>query len=183
MKRILLIAAGLLWACSVAADSQDVLRGSVAIEAGSYQSYTLTIDQSEMTNPAVVGHVEAAGGTGNDIKVFVMSKSDYLNWKNDHPVSALYASGQVTAADVNVSLPTSGTYYVVISNAFSTLTPKTVSGTLRLTWTPAVVAAAAATGVMGAGVLAIVALLAIPGLIGAAIVWAIMNRRKRTTAH
>jgi hypothetical protein len=45
-------------------------------------------------------------------------------------------SGEVTRADVRVSLPRPGVYYVVISNLFSAGAPKTVNGSLDLVWSP-----------------------------------------------
>jgi len=62
------------------------------------------------------------------------------------------------------------------------MTPKTVQGDVKVNWTPAVVATAASTGAFGIGVLSILGFLAIPGIIGGVIVWAIMSRRKKSVA-
>jgi len=180
MKRILLaVAAALLLPHLASAEVNQLLNGSIAVEASHAKSFTFHVDQSEMSNPMLVGHLQASGGTGNDIEVLVLSESDYQNWANDHKVTPLYNSGRVTAADLNVSLPATGNYRLVLSNSFSVMTPKTVEGRVSLSWTPAIVANAAATGVVGMGLLVILGLLAIPGVIAGVIVWAIMSRKKK----
>jgi hypothetical protein len=116
--------------------SLDILNGSTVVQANNSTSWTVTADMSLMDAPTIVGHLIASGGTGNDIQVLVLTKSDYVNWKNGHTVRPLYNSGQVTAADVRVRLSESGTYCVILSNLFSAFTPKTVEGTLKMTWMP-----------------------------------------------
>jgi len=118
------------------AEEISILNGSVAVEAGRYHHYAVKVDLRVMRDAAIIGHVQARGGTGNDIAVKVMTESGFLNWKNGHTNTPLYNSGRVTAADVRARITESGTYYVVLSNTFSTLTPKTVEGSLRLSWTP-----------------------------------------------
>lgn len=113
-----------------------VLNGSVAVQALGYVAYSVTVTPSVMTNPHIAGHVQAVGGSGNDIVVMVFSATDFVNWKNNHSVAPLFNSGQVTAADINVAVPDAGDYVVVLSNTFSAFTPKTVAGDIHLAWIP-----------------------------------------------
>jgi hypothetical protein len=115
------------------AGSNDILNGSVAIEAVHWMPYPVTIT-SEMLRPRIVGRVTATGGTGDDIVVAVLSDADFTNWSNGHRGAALYNSGQVTTADVKVSIPEPGDYVVLLDNKFSGMTAKTVAGKLRLVW-------------------------------------------------
>lgn len=115
--------------------SAPVFEGSVAVGALSGKAYSLRVDSELMTEPTIEGRVTAIGGTGNDIVVLVLSETDYINWKNNHSVSAIYSSGQVTVAELAVPLSKAGTYYVVFSNLFSGITPKTVTGRIDLKWT------------------------------------------------
>lgn len=116
--------------------SVTILNGSRVVQALSYLSWTVAADTSVMAEPTILGRITASGGTGNDIRLLVLSEPDFANWKNNHPVAPIYDSGQITSADVKARLGDAGTYYVVLSNMFSTVTPKTVEGTLALTWKP-----------------------------------------------
>jgi len=120
-------------ASSAIAGSTDILNGSAAIEAVSWMHYPVTVTPA-MLHPRIVGRVTATGGTGDDIIVAVLSDADFTNWSKGHRGTALYNSGQVTTADVKVSIPDAGEYVVVLDNKFSTMTPKTVAGKLRLVW-------------------------------------------------
>jgi hypothetical protein len=115
------------------AGSSDILNGSAAIEAVSWMHYPVTVTPA-MLHPRIVGRVTATGGTGDDIIVAVLSDADFTNWSKGHRGTALYNSGQVTTADVKVSIPDPGEYVVVFDNKFSTMTAKTVAGKLRLVW-------------------------------------------------
>ena len=138
-----------------------------------------------MTNPRIVGHVEATGGSGNDIDVMVFSQTDFTNWKNNHGVAPLYNSGQVTAADVNVPVA-AGDYVVVLSNTFSAFTPKTVAGSLRLAWTPPPPPSAldklAGDGANNGGLLVIFLVVFAAVLLGGLVWWALVQQDKKKAA-
>jgi len=161
------------------AGSQSVFSGSTDVPALNQTGWSIKTDMNMMSEPAITGHLTASGGLGNDIQVLVLSETDYANWNNGHTVTPLYNSGQVTAADVNARLPESGTYYVVLSNKFSTFTPKTVTGDLRMTWQPgpAVIAARQATrdSVMRNAIVLVVASAAL----GACVVAMVTQRKKK----
>ena len=114
--------------------SAPILKGSVALQPGQYQYYQPKVDLDIMASPRLVGHLEASGGSGNDIEVFAFTQTQFTNWKNNHGTESLYSSGRVTAADLDVALEQAGTYVLVISNVFSTVTPKTVEGDIELRW-------------------------------------------------
>ncbi len=128
------------------AGSITILNGSTVVQPLNSTGWSVKADMSVMADPTISGHVTASGGAGNDIQVLVLTESDYSNWKNNHTVRPIYNSGQVTAADVRARLPESGTYYVVLSNVFSTFTPKTVEGTLKVSWQPSAAVLAARQG-------------------------------------
>jgi hypothetical protein len=114
--------------------SSALVQGSVAVEANSYVRYRVVVFPIFMPYARIEGQLRASGGIGNDIKVYVFTDADFVNWANGHASQTLYESGQVSAADVKVPLPNPGAYYVVISNTFSLLTPKIVNGDLALVW-------------------------------------------------
>jgi hypothetical protein len=162
--------------------SVPVVNGSVAVPALGYAFYTVRVDRSAMNNAMIVGHVEATGGTGNDIEVLVGTESDFTNWENGHAASPIYDSGKVTAADVRASLPESGTYVVVFSNAFSTFTPKTVTGSLRLAWMPPILSLAPGGGMNAAARGLFLVLIIISSTLLVFAVWRAASRANGTAA-
>ncbi len=178
------------WAQSQESSQQraSILDGSVAVQALGYVTYPVKVDLSVMTNPRIVGHVTASGGSGNDIEVVVFTETQFINWKNKHNQGSLFASGQVTAGDVDVPLAESGTYYVMLSNVFSSFTPKTVEGKIALVWTPppppqpSKDEQAATNTLIGTGLAIIIGVLVFAGAIGGLIVWLVMSRRKKASA-
>src|SRR6266568_8500400 len=81
--------------------------------------------QPNATNVSVIGHFTASGGTGNDIRCFVVDEDGFANIKNGHPARTYYNSDQVTQAQIQGVLPNRpGTYYLVFDNRYSVITPK-----------------------------------------------------------
>jgi len=89
---------------------------------------------SGATNVTMKGHFAAAGGSGNDIEVFVANEDEFVNWQNGHPpTQTFYNSGKVTQDTLNVTLPADvGTYYIVFSNKFSLISPKAVESKIEV---------------------------------------------------
>lgn len=111
--------------------SQDVLGGSFIVEPGKYKVFNVAVTAA-MKYPTVEGTFTASGGN-NDIEVFVLDESQYMNWQNGHKFDATYSSGRVTAGKLNIQLPQEpGTYYVVFSNRFSYITNKAVVADVKL---------------------------------------------------
>ncbi len=170
------------------AGSQDILNGSVAVQAAGRIRYQVPV-ASTMLNPRIVGRLAATGGTGNDIIVGVMSDAEYVNYANGHRGTPLYYSGQVTVADVRASLPGPGTYVVFLDNKFSAFTPKTVEGRLQLAWDepPPTPQAGATAGDAGRGgrsslplVLGLASIAVLAALAGGLFVWMLMSRKKQS---
>jgi hypothetical protein len=103
-----------------------VVNDVISVGAGSYHSYRVTVT-SEMEAARVVGRFTASGGSGNDIVVLVMGSEAYTNFCNGHQVNVYYNSGQVTTGTIDVSNLEPGTYHIVFSNQFSSVTTKSVS--------------------------------------------------------
>ena len=142
MRPLVLLLAVALLAPTVAAQPveqpinhlETIFTGSAAVEANHHIEFPFEVKSADMVRPRVVGKITASGGTGNDIVVSVITEDDLTNMKNGHQVTPIYTSGQVTVANVDARLPAVGKYYVVFSNTFSGVTPKTVSGELGLRW-------------------------------------------------
>lgn len=76
----------------------------------------------------------ASGGSGNDIKFFVLTQEQFFKWANRQPYLAIRQTGQITSFNEDISLPSSGDYTLVYDNSFSFFTSKTVQTTATLTY-------------------------------------------------
>jgi hypothetical protein len=119
--------------------TETVFSGSAAVNPGTYDVIPFTVP-SGANNVVLSGTLTASGGSGNDIRVYVFDSTGLTNWENGHQASAYYSTGQETAFNINVQLPSvvvgggTATYYVVFDNTFSTFSGKTVTGTLTVTY-------------------------------------------------
>lgn len=104
------------------ASSQEILSQPFEVEPLIYRYYTVTIE-SNWIKPRIVGNFKAAGGSGNDIEVFIRSQPNGGN--------VYYASGRRSESSMDVSLAP-GTYYLVFNNSFSLLSTKTITGNIKL---------------------------------------------------
>jgi len=77
-------------------------------------------------NCRVTGRVLGLAGGNKDVDVMVLTEDQYINLANRHEVRPIFRSGQQTAITLDVPLSGPGKYKVVVSNAFSTFTPKTI---------------------------------------------------------
>jgi len=119
-------------------NSESLFNGVASVKPGESYNVKFTVETSTMLSVAVTGTFQASGGSGNDIKVFILSDIDYLNWSNGHSFSALYSSGQLTAGNINSTITKSGTYYLVFSNDFSIISTKSVTAKIDMKWSQTV---------------------------------------------
>jgi hypothetical protein len=96
------------------------------VNASSYSWYQLFVPPG-VTTVSITGHFAATGGAGNDIIVCILDEDGFVNFKNGHPARTFYNSGKVTTASISAVIPNAPTsYYLVLDNRFSLLTPKAV---------------------------------------------------------
>jgi hypothetical protein len=111
-----------------------LLNGSIVVEAAGYKYYNFSINQN-WRNISLTGSFQASGGSGNDIRVLVMTNNDFKNYTNGHKASSYYNSGKLTASNVNINLPSQADDYVLVfDNAFSLISDKTVTGNITLSY-------------------------------------------------
>lgn len=109
-------------------------KGAITVNASTYSYFTLTVPPGAF-DVALKGRIDATGGSGNDIEIYVLGADEFTNWQNGHSVQTYYNSGRVTVADLNATLPNdAGTYYLVFNNKFSVFTPKAVAENMTLTY-------------------------------------------------
>jgi hypothetical protein len=103
----------------------QITNGAAAVKAGALSWYTFVVPAGA-TTVAVNGHFSATGGSGNDIECYIVDDDGLTNLKNGHQARAYFNSGKVTEAKIGAVLAMPGTYYLVLDNRFSLLTPKAV---------------------------------------------------------
>jgi hypothetical protein len=112
----------------------NLVNGLLTINGGNYQYYQFTVP-SGASGIQVSGTFTASGGSGNDIKIYVLGSTSFVNWKNGHSVSTYYNSGQMTTGTISATLPSDGTYYLVYDNTFSLFSQKNVNTQATLSYT------------------------------------------------
>ncbi len=111
-----------------------VIDAAAAVDARATSYYTFSVPPNA-TQVSVTGHFTATGGGGNDIDCFLLDEDGLANFKNGHPANVFFNSGKVTQAKIAAALPsTPGTYYLVLDNRFSFLTPKAVQVTATISY-------------------------------------------------
>jgi hypothetical protein len=99
---------------------------AVVVRANSLSWYPFAVPPNA-TQVSLLGHFTATGGLGNDIECYVLDEDGLANLKNRHSANTFFNSGKVTQAKIAAILPpTPGTYYLVLDNRFSLITPKAV---------------------------------------------------------
>jgi hypothetical protein len=75
----------------------------------------------------VHAQIHGVSGGNHDFEVFLFDQNGMTNWKNHTHPETPYQSGRVSAATVDATMNGTGPkYYMVVSNAFSTFSTKTV---------------------------------------------------------
>jgi hypothetical protein len=113
--------------------SVPLTNGAATVNATAYTWYKFDVPEN-VSDVLVNGHVTASGGTGNDIVCYILDEDGFTNFKNGHPTSTYYNSGKVTTAKIQVRNLSPGTYYIMLDNRFSLLTPKAVEIQATLTY-------------------------------------------------
>lgn len=105
--------------------SVNLTNGAATVKATGYAWYKFTVPAGA-NSVAVNGHFTASGGTGNDIDCYIIDEDGFSNFQNGHNANTYYNSGKVTQAKIGAANLPAGTYYLVLDNRFSLLTPKAV---------------------------------------------------------
>jgi len=111
--------------------ASSTFKGSITIPAGRYHTHTISLP-SGWSKVSVSGSFGESGGSGNDIEVFVVSHTSFLDLLSGHRASSYYSSGRVSSGTFGVTLLSSGDYDVIYSNTFSTFSSKNVQIAVNL---------------------------------------------------
>lgn len=111
-----------------------IVNDMIRVNAHSYTEYTFSTPVGS-TNAYLNGTFTAGGGSGNDIRIYILDEQNFINWRNGHQASTYYNSGQETVGNINANVPSGQTLYLVYDNSFSILSSKEVSTNVSLTYT------------------------------------------------
>jgi hypothetical protein len=115
------------------------LLNSQALEVPAQQFLASTFTLDGTGSCSLTGRiVTLTGGEHKDVQVFVQTDSDFTTWKarahpaNPSPPLGIFVSPQQTKTALAVALPGTGTYHLVISNAFSLTAVKMVQAHVQV---------------------------------------------------
>ena len=98
-------------------------RGQVLIPAGQFAAYAFSVQKPACTVDVKVQGLE---GGALDVETYVFDEYNFLNWKSSIVANPTFNSGRNRVAQGTVQLGP-GKYLLVVSNRFSTFTPKKVA--------------------------------------------------------
>ena len=107
----------------------------VTVTADRYFYYAFKVPPGARS-AIVKGYFSTAGGAGNEIEVYILSKDGFESWWDGKQSRAFYQSGKVTGGTINAFLPTDGVYYLVLDNQVSQASSKVVEIDATLTYNP-----------------------------------------------
>src|SRR5260370_8221374 len=99
---------------------QVLFNGQVEVPPGKRYQLPFTT-RSNFRNGRIAGNVQAQGGTGNDIRVFVVKGQ-----------SLVYDSGRRRSVVMSVDFSEPGQYVLIFDNSFSLVSPKIVVAPISL---------------------------------------------------
>jgi hypothetical protein len=112
--------------------TRKLLVGQTTVGAGKLYWVRFSVNTAVMKNARVVGHFSTTGGSGNDIQAVIADEDNFENWKHGHQARSVYSTDKVTVGSIDTPILASGTYYLGLSNMFSALSDKEVTGTIEL---------------------------------------------------
>jgi hypothetical protein len=99
--------------------------GTQEIKARSYYSWTFDVPNRK-AGCLLSGKISVLSGGEKDVAVLVMISDQFINWQNNHQAQVFFSTGRETVIPLNVAMKGSGKYVLVVSNAFSMVTAKTI---------------------------------------------------------
>ncbi len=93
------------------------------IQPGGYLNYTVNVPDRTCT---LSGRVEGVSGGNRDFEAFILDDDNFRNWSTRHQAQGI-SSGNVVVWTPTTTIRGPAVYHVVVSNAFSVVSPKVVA--------------------------------------------------------
>ena len=97
------------------------------VERASYRNWGFQVSRSAR----VFGRFRAQGGSGNDIRVFVIDEDEFENFRNGRDVRSYYSSGQVSSGQIDLRLRF-GRYEIIFDNRIPPYSNKNITANIQL---------------------------------------------------
>ena len=105
-----------------------VVRSTFRAEAGKAPYFQFKLP-TYYRDGRIVGNALASGGSGNDIRVLLLTEQQFQAWYIEP--APLYDSGRRQSVVLSVPVSDPGTYYILFDNTFSAVAPKNVQADIR----------------------------------------------------
>ncbi len=97
--------------------TKSIASGTLTVAPGGSRDIRFYVDIL-VRRPRVTGSFHASGGA-NDIDVLILSDDDYESWRMGRTVKPIYDSRATTTGDIDVLLPTFGSFHLVLNNTYA----------------------------------------------------------------
>ena len=101
--------------------ADEIIDETTTVPAGYYWWYCI---ETNYDNLKMILKIEVV--SGNDINVYVFDSENFDKWENNETVLTYCSRELIGSFTVNITLETKGTYYIVLDNAYSIVTGKSV---------------------------------------------------------
>lgn len=109
----------------------NIANSQYQVDPGTYTSIPFNMQCSG----TATGSFSASAALGDNIIVYIMDSSGFSQFQSGQSATAYYNSGKVSSGNFNIGLP-SGQYYLILSNAYSTISTKNVFVQVSYTCNP-----------------------------------------------
>lgn len=109
----------------------NIANSQYQVDPGTYTSIPFNMQCSG----TITGEFSAQASLGNNIIVYVVDSTGFRQFQSGGSANTYYNSGKVASGILNIGLP-SGQYYLILSNAYSTISTKNVSVQVSYTCNP-----------------------------------------------
>lgn len=113
---------------------EAIVHGVVSVGAGAYEyrQFTVPVDA---VRPIVRGNFFVNSTDGESIQVMILNAESFAKWQSDHIAAEnYYSSTEVTTANLEASVPSGQTLYLVFDNTLSETSSKNVNANIELAY-------------------------------------------------
>jgi hypothetical protein len=111
----------------------QVVNGTVNVNASTYLDYPFIVP-ANASNIHVSGTFTVQGSSSNYIKVYIFDSTNFDIYEDGGDFGPIYQSQQINTASISANLYSSGSYYLVLDNTFSTITQEIVNIQANVTY-------------------------------------------------
>jgi hypothetical protein len=113
---------------------EAIVHGVVNVGAGAYEYRQFTVPVDAI-RPIVRGNFFVNSTDGENIQAMILNTESFTKWQSDHIAAEnYYSSTEVTTANLEASVPSGQTLYLVFDNTLSTTATKSLNADIELAY-------------------------------------------------